>query len=537
MEKNKNFIIALILIVGFIAFWDSFVMKRYAPAKSPVPAPAVAPSSGTLAISAISAPSAAGQSRAPAGTITPAGPTDVDGVVKLTAEGTEVTLLTGGARIGSWQVKEKDHWLELVMPEKHRNFSPLETFPALVFTAERKSDREAVFTAVDPSGLRIVKTLSLLAKPPFHSLSVSVTNTSSQNVALNMPIAWGNGLDKHPVGEPYDKDRTAAEASGLGRAGDTVRRWTAGLIMGRVIDKEDTGPFDWVGVDNPHFLAAFLKPDGSPIPKALVRADRDFPPITGPVIEAQLKPGETVNQEFLMYVGPKSAPLLDAAGHQLTSAIDYGMFGFISSGLLKVLNFYKGLTGNFGWAIILLTLTIQILIFPLTKHSLEHSVKMRELQPHLKKLQEQFKEDPKRYQIEMMNFYKKNGMKFMGLEGCLPVLLQMPIFFAFYAALNNAYDLRGAEWIFWIKDLGVKDPYYVLPIVMGIGMMVQQKMSGTSMDPAQARIMMIMPVMFTFMFFSMPAGLVLYWCVNSLVTIIIQQVLAINRRQHPIVPV
>ncbi len=531
MEKNKNFIVTLLLVVGFIAFWDSVVMKRYAP-------PAAPASKTAVTVSSLTNTSAASVSGAPVGlgSAVSAGPGESDGVISLTAEGTEVAILTGGARVGSWHVKEKNHWLELVMPEKHRNASPLETFSSLNFKGERKSDSQAVFTADDPSGLHIVKTISLLARPPFHSVSVSLTNTSAKDVAVKLPVIWGNGLDKHPVGAPYDRDQTAAESSALGRVADQVRRWHAGLVVGRVIDREDDSAFSWAGVDNHHFLAVFLSPDGTPLSRIIVRADRTFPPVAGPIIEAQLKPGETLNKEFLLYVGPKDTKVLTDAGHDLITSVDFGMFGFISHGLLKVLGFYRNLTGNFGWAIILLTLTIQLCMLPLTKRSLEHSVKMRELQPHLKKLQEQFKEDPKRYQIEMMNFYKKNGMKFMGLEGCLPVLLQMPIFFAFYSALNNSYDLRGAEWILWIKDLGVKDPTHVLPIVMGCGMLAQQKLSGAAIDPAQARMMMIMPVMFTFMFFSMPAGLVLYWCVNSLVTIVIQQVLSMNRRHHPIVP-
>lgn len=531
MQKNNNFFIAIALIVGFIFFWDAFVMRRYGPPARP----ATTEVSTTTATSGSAVrPPAVTDAEIADAVATPASPTGSESIVPLTAAGTEAVFLTGGARVGSWHVKEGDAWLELVMPEKHRNFAPLQTFPELNYSVRRESASEATFTARHPAGFTVTKTVSLLAEPPFHAVSLALTNTTQNEIPVQVPLAWGNGLDKHKVGTPYDKDSAASEASGVGLA-QKVRRWKPGFVFSRTIDRIEEGPFAWAGVDNFHFLAALVAPEGSSIPKVQVVGNRDFPPVVGPLIDVRLKPGETVRRDYLLYVGPKSTALLKEAGHGLSEAIDYGMFGFLSKALLRVLTFYKGLTGNYGWAIILLTLTIQILIFPLTRKSLEHSVKMRELQPHLKKLQEQHKQDPKRYQIEMMNFYKKNGMKFMGLEGCLPVLLQMPIFFAFYSALNSAYELRGAEWIFWITNLAVKDPYYVLPIIMGAGMYLQQKMSAVSMDPAQARMMTLMPIMFTFMFLSMPAGLVLYWCVNSLVTIVIQKTLETMRhRQHAV---
>jgi YidC/Oxa1 family membrane protein insertase len=158
---------------------------------------------------------------------------------------------------------------------------------------------------------------------------------------------------------------------------------------------------------------------------------------------------------------------------------------------------------------------------------------MKELQPQVKQLQEQLKNDPKRMQIEMMNLYRKNGMKFMGMEGCFPMLLQIPVFFAFYTTLRLAYELRGASWL-WIPDLGVHDPIYALPILMGIGMFLQQRATTVAADPAQAKVMMFMPVIMTFMFLKLPAGLVLYWTVNSLCTIVIQKIL--QWRQHAALP-
>jgi YidC/Oxa1 family membrane protein insertase len=148
--------------------------------------------------------------------------------------------------------------------------------------------------------------------------------------------------------------------------------------------------------------------------------------------------------------------------------------------------------------------------------------KMRVLTPKLMKLKETYGDDKQRLNQEMMALYKRHGIKFMGLEGCFPLFLQIPVFFALFTTLSNAYELHQAPWIGWVKDLSVHDPYFVLPILMGGGMFVQQKMTMSSMDPSQKQIMYIMPIMFTFFFLKMPSGLVIYWLTNSLLTISVQ---------------
>ena len=150
---------------------------------------------------------------------------------------------------------------------------------------------------------------------------------------------------------------------------------------------------------------------------------------------------------------------------------------------------------------------------------------MKAVQPQMKRLQELYKNDARRLNVEMMELYKRHGLRFMGLEGCLPVFIQMPVFFALYNALRSTYELRHAPWIGWIKDLSLHDPFYVLPVLMGAGMFFQQKMSMASMDPSQRQIMYIMPVMFTFFFLKMPSGLVLYWLTSSLLGILVQVIL------------
>ncbi|MCG3205144.1 MAG: Membrane protein insertase YidC [Elusimicrobia bacterium] len=527
MNKNLNLIIAAVFMMGFLMFWETFVMSRYGSRPTKTVASRTAPSTLEPATPppVMSRPSLS-ETRTPA--------IEKETLTILEADKTKVSILSRGARVASWQIHEKNHWTELVVPEKHRQFSPLETFREVNFSAEKISENHAVFIGLLPNGLSLKKEIQLLATPPFHSISLIFSNPTQNSQSLQMFIPLGNGVDKHDVNLAYDeKNQSAvqAETRALGLAA-RIKSWKPGFVFSRNIDLIDNDTFQWVGLDNHHFLSALIPVEGL-ITGLKVVADRIHPPLVAVPINIELGAGETRQLRFHYYSGPKSYDDLKKFGKGLDQAVDFGFFGVIAKILLKSLNFFRALTGNYGWAIILLTFCIQLLVFPLTRKNLQHSAKMRELQPHIKKLQEQYKSDPKRLQVETFNFYKKNGMKFMGMEGCFPMLLQIPVFFAFYSTLNVAYELRGAPWIFWIKDLGVYDPYFVLPIIMGAGMFLQQKMTAVVADPAQAKVMMFMPIMFTIMFHKLPAGLVLYWCVNSLTTISLQLLLGVHKSPSP----
>jgi YidC/Oxa1 family membrane protein insertase len=172
--------------------------------------------------------------------------------------------------------------------------------------------------------------------------------------------------------------------------------------------------------------------------------------------------------------------------------------------------------GNYGVAIILLTVLVKILFFPLTQKSMTSMKQMQALQPQLNALRSKFKSDPQRFQREQMELFRKHRVNPMG--GCLPMVVQIPIFYALYLTLQYSVELQGAHFLLWITDLSRKDPYYVLPILMGASMLGQQLMTPTVGDPRQARVMLIMPVIFTFMFLEFPTGLVLYWLVNNLLS-------------------
>lgn len=229
---------------------------------------------------------------------------------------------------------------------------------------------------------------------------------------------------------------------------------------------------------------------------------------------------------FIIYAGPKEYERLKELGVGLEHVIDFGFFSILARPIFWALKFLYKYIGNYGLAIILITIITRVPFVPIITRGQKSMKKMQELQPKMNELREKYKKDPQRLQKEMMEMYKKYKVNPMG--GCLPMLLQIPVFFALYKVLMIAIELRGAPFMLWITDLSAKDPYYIFPIVMGATMVIQQRMTPTSLDPKQNKIMMLMPVIFTFMFLNFASGLVLYWLVNNLLSI--AQQIYINKK-------
>ena len=221
------------------------------------------------------------------------------------------------------------------------------------------------------------------------------------------------------------------------------------------------------------------------------------------------------------YLGPKDHDALRGIDKRLGEIVEYGWFTFIARPMFKILHFIHSHTNNWGWAIVIMTLLLRIVLFPLTYKGMVSMQKLKVLAPKIKELQEKYKGEPQKMQAQMMELYKKHGANPMG--GCLPILLQIPVFFAIYRVLLNAIELKAAPWALWIGDLAAKDPYFILPIIMGGTMFLQQVITPMSIqDPMQAKIMKFLPLIFTFFFLTFPAGLTLYWCVNNTCSLIQQ---------------
>ncbi|WP_456383751.1 membrane protein insertase YidC [Hydrogenimonas sp.] len=226
------------------------------------------------------------------------------------------------------------------------------------------------------------------------------------------------------------------------------------------------------------------------------------------------------------YIGPKEYRILHAIHPELTKIIEFGWFTFIAAPMFKVLMWLHSFIPNWGWAIVVLTLLIRVILYPLTYKGMVSMHRLKQLQPKIKEIQAKYKGDPQKMNAHMMELYKKHKANPLG--GCLPMLLQIPVFFAIYRVLLNAIELKGAPWILWIHDLSVMDPYYVLPVLMGASMWLHQRVTPSNFtDPMQEKIFKWLPVVFTFFFVTFPAGLVLYWLTNNIFSV--AQQLMINR--------
>ena len=236
---------------------------------------------------------------------------------------------------------------------------------------------------------------------------------------------------------------------------------------------------------------------------------------TGPTLTVE--PGKTAETSATLYAGPKSQGVLKELSPGLELTVDYGILWFIAQPIFWLLQHIHSLVGNWGWSIICLTMLIKGIFFPLSAASYKSMARMRAVAPKLAALKEQFGDDRQKMSQAMMELYKKEKINPLG--GCLPILVQMPVFLSLYWVLLESVEMRQAPFMLWITDLSIKDPFFILPIIMGATMFIQQRLNPTPPDPMQAKVMKLMPIIFTFFFLWFPAGLVLYWVVNNCLSI------------------
>jgi len=287
--------------------------------------------------------------------------------------------------------------------------------------------------------------------------------------------------------------------------------------------KLSTEDIRWVAVGDKYSIIAFLFDSNVAQSVYIDKFNKNIKSVS-------ITTNEEVNKYKLkLLVSSKKISVLTSLGNKFIYTVEWGTFAILSKLFYKILVYFYNLFGNYGVAIIALTIITQILTFPLTYNSIKSTIKMKKLQPQIQLIQKLYKDDPKRLNIEIMNFYKEKKVNPFG--GCLPLLLQIPIFWALFTMLRNTYDLRGAKFILWIKDLSQPDRIFipgtnfgipVLVLLMGATMLIQQLFSGSFSDPQQKTFAIFMPIMFTVLFLNFPSGLVLYWFVNNIFSILIQ---------------
>ncbi|MBI4677895.1 MAG: membrane protein insertase YidC [Elusimicrobia bacterium] len=511
---NKNLVLAVTLSLLVYLAWYGLVEKRLEPqppARRPSASGPAAPGAGTPAPGQTQERGQAPRPEPAQGADAPQKTPDRAALEresdKLTLGGADILVHPQGASVVSCKYKGPLGLVELVQHPAPGFFA---TWPELSFARQPAPVDTARWSAVRPDGLKVTKDFVWKGEGSLPRIVIRISNPAMQpKPSGSWAMSIGPGLGT--VASELEENPKVWRAIGLTPEGKGTR--------GRVVafkDGSQESAFRWVAVDNRYFLASVTAP------QTFTRIDVSHPPAIWLVAASvELKPGEEQAWEAPFYLGPKAHEKLASFGQGLERAIDYGWFSAIGRLIMRLLAALYRMTGNWGWAIILLTVVVQIVLFPLAYKTLKSAAAMKKVQPQMQRLQQQYAKDPQRLNAEMLELYKRTGANPLG--GCLPLLVQMPVFIALYNTLRNSWELHGASWIFWVRDLSAKDPFYVLPIVMGGLMFLQNKFSPSApTDPMQAKMMTWMPVIFTFMFLNFPSGLVLYWLTNSVITIVEQ---------------
>lgn len=406
------------------------------------------------------------------------------------------------------------------------------------YTAERtalalptqQDQSKLVMTATLAEGIQIVRTLTFYGDSYLIDVEYAVENITDTPLQISPALSLSNEPFAHA--SPTSQFLFAGPAAYVNGELEEIKakRLTDGPVVLQ-------GQVSWAGYVDNYFMTSVVPPTNG---VQLVTVQGAGPHVRTLISEGiRILPArESQVYTYQLYFGPKKMEVLKEIGSDLAKSVDFGFFDIIAKPMLWLLNFFHQYSGNYGVAIILLTVLIKLVFWPLTQKGMKSMKNMQKLQPKVAKLREKFKGDPTKMNQEMMALYKTYKVNPLG--GCLPMLLQLPFFFALYKVLLAAIELRHAPFMLWINDLSAPDrlwvgfdiPYLhgipILTLLMGASMYFQMKMTPTTADPMQARIMQFLPVVFTIMFVNFASGLVLYWFVNNLLSILQQQL--INRQ-------
>ncbi|HMK43768.1 MAG TPA: membrane protein insertase YidC [Dissulfurispiraceae bacterium] len=497
---DRNLILAVVLSVAVLIGFQYFFSKpaQQHPAEQAAPA-----QEGTDAQKAAAAPQATPPATQPAPSAKPAPKTVVEKEVVVETELYKAVLTNNGATFKRLELKKyADSEGNPIVLGSNAAMPPLAIgsdeearFGGIVFTANISNitldanRKEASLVFEGAAGDQIVRRTFVFHNGEYRiDLKDEVQGFPAYYITLGKEFGLYHKDDNHfgPV-VLKDADRVEVDAHGL----KETRVFKGGV--------------KWIAQEDKYFFSA-LVPQTQIDEARIVNRNNDS--------ISYIRTTAPVNQ-FMMYIGPKELETLEKYNVGLEHIVDFGWFSIIARPLFWILKFFNGFTHNYALAIILIAIVTRIPFIPLINKGQESMKKLAQIQPRMNEIREKYKNDPQRMQKETMELYKNNKVNPMG--GCLPMLAQIPVFIALYNVLLKAIELRGAPFALWITDLSTKDPYYVLPIVMGTTTFLQQKMTpSTTADPMQQKMMLMMPVVFTFIFMSMPSGVVLYWTISNL---------------------
>jgi YidC/Oxa1 family membrane protein insertase len=388
---------------------------------------------------------------------------------------------------------------------------------------------EITFWTSLENGLKVFKRYRFTSDKHTIDLEVEIQNATSREVPVQMGLEWTGKAELVKLAEEDNKDyglryaflkgqKVEKTTFGGAASGGCTPGCSAPKKKIESFESSFKGNIEWYAFEGEYFAAVLIPPPAEKDltlsvkgdEKNLLKASLSPSPFT-------LPPEQAIKIPFRVYLGPKEIDWLRELGVNAEKLVDFGFFAIVAKPLLWFLKLTNRVTSNFGIDIIILSILLKIIFIPLTQISMKSMKEMQKVQPEMARLKEKYKNDKAGLQQEMMLLYKRR--KINPMSGCLPMLIQIPVFIALYNALQNAIEMRHAPFFLWIKDLSAKDPIYLSPIVMGASMFLQQKMTPTAADPSQAKMFMFMPILFTFFFLNFPSGLVLYWFINNVLSI------------------
>lgn len=413
--------------------------------------------------------------------------------------------------------------LEVSFPNSTVELNPGAIFDTTVKHLDLTSsveNRTLVFTRTVAGLLKVEKSYTFHPSKYAFDLEVRVYNLSDTPISQNGALSWYQYVDPKAETDSYAHDGPLTYV-----VKDIDRQEVKKLEA-----EKNLGPgVLWSGFESKYFIAALIPQNPSLTSVSMAKDSRHLVSVSLRGPKHIVPPGQGGTFLYSLFIGPKDYTLLKAQGVHLEEAVDFGSWlKWLAMPLLIILKFLYGYVHNYGVAIIILTVLIKIVFWPLGNKSYESMKEMQKIQPKLQELREKYKNDRQRLSQETMALYRAHKVNPMG--GCLPMLIQIPVFFGLYKTLLYAIELRHSPFIWWIKDLSDKDPFYITPIIMGGTMWIQQKMTPMGGDPMQQKVMLWMPVIFTFLFLNFPSGLVIYWLFNNILSI--GQQYYINKRYN-----
>jgi len=548
---DKNALLAISLSIAVIIFWDAFIMKKISPpkkhhekkiagSKKPVAdkvklakeeVEKVVPDTVSVNFDVASE----GMNKKVLAHIKKTQATKEERKIIVDTKLYEAVFSNKGGVLVSWKVKNykdgdknplqlvsnfsaasKDFPLSIVFKDKNRTniinsqIADVSTDNSLIKLSDSTPAASLSFSFLDPYGARVEKVFTFHNESYLLDVDVIQKNVSRKTIDKSFSLKWSRG-----IGTGTEKLSTTDLVN------TSISMWKDGALENEKVEDiketiEHKGHFDWVVAESTYFASFIVPPSPSSTISIIREGEEPFNVsfLVSSDGDSNLVANAEKKDSFAVYVGPKALPFLEYPAKNFENVMDYGWFAFIAKPLMDVLRFTSDYINSYGWSIVILTVLIKLIFYPMTQTSYRSMGAMQKLQPKIAELKEKYKADPQRLQKETMSMYKTHKVNPLG--GCLPMVIQIPVFFALYKVLLIAIELRSTPFL-WITDLAAPDP--VTTILMGVSMLVQQITTPSAGDPKQQKMMLILPVIFTFMFWSFPAGLVLYWFINNVLTI------------------